>query len=538
MLIGYVSDEMFCAIPDVQLEFIGLGDSCELRSRASGAVVGDLRVGRYEVILQKDGYGPKRVEMEVRDGNPHHFRLLSDRAVCGYAWPKWVRSGESALVCVHSSESYWLELWRYGWQKELVRKCGLFENHPRGANRQILPDGDFTTAGAGWNRTGYAFPPHARQNATAPDRTGLYYFHVRTESGQFFSFPWIVAPDRPRARLAVLASNINWNAYNDFGGRSNYIAAVRLPLVPTVNPRQEKVFFRSTGADYWYTLEYDALSFDRPELINHIAENEDITDPIWRRGAEHVAPAEWRLLGWLEREQYAYDLYAESQLDSGVCDLDQYEVLILSAHPEYWTRRMYYRVKSWVFERGGRLLYLGGNGINCEVELLNEETMLVRNEDVSEARARRSFRGEGARFPSRFGLRVEEESHLLGVVTTLTGMGTGAPYRVLDAQHWAFAGTGLSNGDHFGLISLNMRCPGGASGHETDKVSEWSPANLHVLAKGTNPDEGGAEMVFFETLSGGAVFSAGSISYASAAVVDSQVSRITANVLNRFLKLS
>lgn len=538
MLVGYVSDEMFNAIPDAQLEFIGAGGSYELRSRASGAVVGDLPPERYQVVLQRDGYGPKRVDIEVGSGSPYHFRLLSDGSVYGYAWPKWVQSGQTSLVCVHSSESYWLELWRYGWKKELVRRCGLFENHPAGANRQILPDGDFTVSGAGWNRKGFAFPPHARQSATAPDRSGLYYFHVRTDSGQFLSFPWVVAPDRPKARLAVLASNINWNAYNDFGGRSNYIAAVHLPPVPTVNPRQEEVFFRSTGADYWYTQAYDPLSFDRPEPLNHIAEGERITDPMWRRGAEHVAPAEWRLLGWLEREGYAYDLYAESQLDSGVCNVDQYEVLILNTHPEYWTRRMYHRVKSWVFERGGKLLYLGGNGINCEVELPDETTMLVWNEDVSEARARRSFQGEGARFPSRFGLRVEEESHLLGVVTTLTGMGTGAPYRVLDAGHWAFAGTGLSNGDEFGLRSLNMRCPGGASGHETDKVSERSPANLCRLAKGTNPDEGGAEMVYFETPSGGAVFSVGSISYASAAVVDDQVSRITANVLNRFLGLS
>jgi N,N-dimethylformamidase len=538
MLIGYVSDEMFTAIPGVQLEFIGHEGSYELHSRASGAVVGEVPAGAYEVILQREGYGPKRSEMEVGTGIPHHFRLLSDRCVYGYAWPKWVQAGQCSSVCVHSSETYFLELWRYGWNKELVRKCGVFEDHPKGANRQILPDGDFTRTGVRWNEFGYAFPPHARQTANAPDRSGLYYFHARTNSGQFFSFPWIVAPERPKARLAVLASNINWNAYNDFGGRSNYIAAVQLPRAPAVNPRQEKVFFRPTGADYWNTREYDPLGFDRPELINYVGENEQITDPIWRRGAEHVAPAEWRLLGWLEREGYSYDLYAESQLDSGVCDLNQYEALILNTHPEYWTRRMYHLVKSWVFERGGKLLYLGGNGINCEVELPDERIMRVRNEDVSEARARRSFQGEGARFPSRFGLRVEEESRLLGVVTTLTGMGTGAPYRVLHADHWAFSGTGLANNDLFGLSSLNMRCPGGASGHETDKVSKHSPADITVLAKGTNPDDGGAEMVCFDTSSGGAVFSVGSISYASATVVDAQVSRITANVLNRFLKLS
>ena len=39
--------------------------------------------------------------------------------------------------------------------------------------------------------------------------------------------------------MAVLASNITWNAYNNFGGRSNYINADVLPPRPTVNSRQE-----------------------------------------------------------------------------------------------------------------------------------------------------------------------------------------------------------------------------------------------------------------------------------------------------------
>jgi len=51
---------------------------------------------------------------------------------------------------------------------------------------------------------------------------------------------------------------------------------------------------------------------------------------------------------------------------------------------------------------------------------------------------------------------------------------TGAPYRVVDANHWAFAETGLRQGQTFGERSLHMRCPGGASGHETDKRSASS----------------------------------------------------------------
>jgi hypothetical protein len=42
-------------------------------------------------------------------------------------------------------------------------------------------------------------------------------------------------------------------------------------------------------------------------------------------------------------------------------------------------------------------------------------------------------------------------------------------------------------------------------------------------------------MVHFEMSGGGAVFSAGSISYACSLPIDEPLSRITANVLRRFL---
>jgi N,N-dimethylformamidase len=83
--------------------------------------------------------------------------------------------------------------------------------------------------------------------------------------------------------------------------------------------------------------------------------------------------------------------------------------------------------------------------------------------------------------------------------------------------------------------SLHMRCPGGASGHETDKISPSSPKNIRLLAKGLNPDDGGAQMVHFETDRGGAVFSVGSISWVSSLPVDQPVSQITENVIHRFL---
>jgi hypothetical protein len=246
-------------------------------------------------------------------------------------------------------------------------------------------------------------------------------------------------------------------------------------------------------------------------------------DPIEGRQACHLAPAEWRLLGWLERQGFDYDLYADYQLHRGVLDLDAYRLLILSVHPEYWSAAMYWAVKRWVFERGGKLLYLGGNGLNCRIEFLEDGAGM------------RCLNQWPPGYESRFHHQVESEANLLGVVYSDAGAMTVAPYEVIEPGHWIFAGTGLKRGDRFGTRILHQRYGDGASGHETDKLSPSSPKNALLLAKGLNPDDGGAHLVYFETASGGAVFSVGSITYPTALLCDPPCSTITANVIQHFL---
>ncbi len=526
-LIGYVSDERYVALAGVTLEFVNAaGASWEARSRATGAVYLDLPDGDYTVTLQHLGFGAKRSRLSLPQTSPHQFRLLSD-GLTGYVWPKWVRGGEPAEFRVHAIEQYHLELWRYGAVPERVREIGWFDEHGPRATMQVTPDGDYTQTGVAFNKVGYGSAVH-NQRVTAPDQSGLYYFRARSNSGLKFSFPWIVAPSKPRAKLAVLASNITWNAYNSFGGRSNYIHADELPPTPTVNSRTDLKRYAGTEFMTWNCPAYAPLSFDRPEPFNHIDFAERLTDPIEGRQACHLAPAEWRLLGWLEQSRFPYDYYAETQLADGTLDLSQYRVLISAVHPEYWTRGMYDRVKRWVFEEGGRLIYLGGNGLNCEVEI-DGSRMVVRNEQIT------GLDVAGVGGESRLALRHESEASLLGVVFTPTGIMTGAPYRVLDPDHWLFEGTGLKAGDLFGKASLHKRCPGGASGHETDKRSPSSPPGTRLAAKGLNPDDGGAELVTFETPSGGAVCSVGSINWVASLPVDEHIQRITENAIRRFL---
>lgn len=542
MLVGYVSDERYIALCGVQIEFQQAGQTrAVVQSTPRGAVVAELPPGEYEVTLVHPGHGSKRVTLALPQAEPHQFRLLAD-GLLGYVWPREVKTGERSEFRVHSSEPYRLSLWRYGWKREFVRLLGWFDEHGPRATVQITPDGDYTQTGVHWNSVGYGSPHHT-QFITGPERSGLYYLHaVQESSGRFFSFPWVVAPARPRAPIAVLAATNTWLAYNNFGGRSNYVCADRLPPTPTVNARQDLV--RYTQADSFSEWgrpdeEYQPLSFERPEPGNAVGEHEEVTDPIRGRLPCGMAPAEWRLLGWLEREGFDYDYYSEAHLHFGELDLDAYRVLMISVHPEYWSREMYQKVKRWVFDRGGRLMYLGGNGLNCEVEFLGRDRLRFKTFLPPAAPGRAGAadpRDPSVTLESRMHRTLESEASLLGVVWTESGVMTAAPYEVRDASHWVFAGTGLKNGDLFGQASLHERIHGGASGHETDKLSPHSPPAATVLAKGTNPEEGGAEMVCFETAGGGAVFSAGSISYVHSLLVDEPLSRLTANVVARFLE--
>jgi len=535
-LLAYVSDEMYLALSDVMAEFepAAGGVPVILRSSPRGAFYGDISAGSYRVTLAKSGYGSKSALVHFDESGPVQFRLLSD-GIVGYMWPKWVRGDEAAEYRVHSVEPYQLSLWRYGMKRELVQTVTWMDEHGPQANRQILPDCDFTQTGAKWNTVGYVAPPLL----VAPERTGLYYLWARTPSGKAFSFPWVVAPAQPQARIAVLASTNTWNAYNNYGGRSNYVNADRLPDTPVVNSRQDLDRYQNTAPfGTWRPKdeEYRPLSFDRPEPSNHIFDDAEVTDPVQGRTQCGQAPGEWRLYAWLEKEGFEYDLWAEGQLHDGSLPLDSYSILIAAVHPEYWSREMYMAVKDWVFQRGGRFLYLGGNGLNCEVVFDADGSMRCLSHLHSERGEMGGKSPDGAvEYDSRMHRTFESEANLLGVVCSETGIMTAAPYKTLNAGHWIFMGTGLRDGDLFGQETLHVRIPGGASGHETDKRSASSPANTVLLAKGTNPDDGGSEIVLHERDHGGAVFSVGSITWVAALLVDERISTITRNVLVNFL---
>ena len=486
MLIGYVSDERYVALPDV-----AAGVHRRARRVVGGAVarvgVGPPRTAAGRVPRRaSEGRASGRSSAALRSRSrrrttsgcsPTGCSATPGRSGCG--------AGEASEFRVHSVEPYKLELWRYGWEPEFVRGLGWHDEHgPRAvdadhARRRLHAD----RRGVEQGRLRQLGPLAARRRAGAQRAVLLPRFD-RVADGSSASRG--SSPRRSRAaKMAVLASNITWNAYNNFGGRSNYIHADGLPPTPTVNSRVELKRYSDAGHFTWGADELPAAVVRPPGAVQPHRLRGDDHRPDRRAGRRATSPRpNGGCSAGSNAQGFAYDYYAETQLDDGTLDLTAYRVLVTAVHPEYWTRRMYERVKRWVFEEGGRLVYLGGNGLNCEVELRPDGTMVCPQRRAHAGWTSTGLGGFESRFAHAPRIRGEPARR---ACSRPPGAMTGAPYRVLDASHWAFAGTGLKDGDTFGEKSLHMRCPGGASGHETDKVSPSSPKNATGAREGPEP---------------------------------------------------
>ncbi|MEM9440740.1 MAG: N,N-dimethylformamidase beta subunit family domain-containing protein [Pseudomonadota bacterium] len=275
------------------------------------------------------------------------------------------------------------------------------------------------------------------------------------------------------------------------------------------------------------------------------------------------------LLDWLDHEGIEVDCITDEDLEAeGVSLLEPYRVILTGTHPEYHTKRMSDAMLAWQ-GKGGRLMYLGANGWYWRIAWHGEKPGVIevrRAEDGIRTWAAEpgeyyhSFTGEFGGLWRRNGRPPNE---VVGLGFSAQGFDISSYYRRQEDSFnpraaFIFDGVGDNEliGD-FGLVG------GGAAGLELDRADHalGTPANLLVLASSENhtdlvlvvteevnvmaPDLSGsqnemvrADLAFYETPAGGAVFSTGSIAWCGSLShngYDNNVARITGNVLRRFL---
>jgi N,N-dimethylformamidase len=278
--------------------------------------------------------------------------------------------------------------------------------------------------------------------------------------------------------------------------------------------------------------------------------------------------ADTHLFDWLDHRGVDYDVVTDEDLHAeGVDLLRDYRVVITGTHPEYHSTPMWDAMKAWL-EEGGRLMYMGANGWYWRIAFHDELPGVIevrRAEDGIRTWAAEpgeyyhSFTGEYGGLWRRIG---RPPNLVCGVGFIAQGFDVSSYYRrAPDAANprAAFIFEGVPDeviGD-FGLIG------GGAAGIEIDCIATalGSPPNMLRLASSENhspmillvneefgvvpPNLGGdqnervrADLAFGETPAGGALFATSSIAWCGSLShngYDNNVSRITANVLRRFL---
>ena len=417
---------------------------------------------------------------------------------------------------------------------------------------------------------------------TVPADTRSGNYALMLEAGDHKdNIPFFVVPPKgkPSAKVAVLVSTFTYTVYGN-----------HLRPEWAMDPKWVEAWHAQTKA--WGA--YPHHPGDSPEFglstYNYHADGSGISIASWHRpllnirigyitypypeirgsGARHYQP-DTHLTAWLEHQGIAYDIITDWELHHEGYDLlKDYPVLLTGSHPEYHTREMLDALTHYRDE-GGRFGYLGGNGFYWKIALSPETPGVIeirRGEGGIRAWAAdpgeyyNQFDGQYGGLWRRNGRPPQK---LAGVGFTAQGNFVGSYYRVLpeakDARvSWMFNGVADELIGDFGLSGH------GAAGFELDRADKklGTPRHAVVVARSENhppdapwvlvPEEQlthlvtvpgrpakeliRADMTFFETPKGGAVFSTGSITFCGSLPhngFDNNISRLLDNVVRRFL---
>ncbi len=422
--------------------------------------------------------GTASVQEDILNKFASALTIDNTHGIEGYTDKPSYFPGETISFKIHTSQpAYGMDLIRFGKEEQTVHSvpslAGMKQNYQKYDFRE----------GTDWKTTfSYKVP--------ADWKSRLYGARVHDGSGNEFYIIFVVKnASASKPKLAVLANTFTWEAYNTWGGAS---------------------FYRYSVDDGSGKRTSEIISMNRPNPSANPYE-----------GTVHLPFEEKLLLAWLEQNNYAYDVITEYDLHKQPSLLKSYKTLVLNSHSEYWSKPMHDGFLSFV-NNGGNVLNLSANSLYWKVAVKDKQI------EVRKDYSRHTFVNE----PGGLWRNLSRpESRYLGVAYTRSGYGTFKPYKVTNAGHWIFKNTGLRNGDLIGSAGVGNQS---ASGWETDKRTGYTPSNTVLLAKGTNPDNGGAEMVYYDTPSGGGVFSAGSLTFTGSLAEDVKLAQVVKNVLGRF----
>jgi N,N-dimethylformamidase beta subunit-like, C-terminal len=396
-------------------------------------------------------------------------------------------------------------------------------------------------------------------------RSGVYAVKLATETGGEAFVPFFVRPPQGRttAPVAFLAATATYMAYaNSHHGWEDPLSEICYGALLEFGPTELFLKSRPEFGRSTYDLHRDGSGCCWSSRLRPIL-NLRPKHSLWNFGAD------LHIVDWLEATGQAYDVITDEDLHrEGLALLEPYRCVVTGTHPEYHSLAQIRAIQGYL-AGGGRLVYTGGNGFYWRIAwhpTLPGAIEVRRGESGTRtwiAEPGEYYMSATGEYGGLWRASGLSSHRLVGVSYGSEGFDESSYYRRLPGSFdpraaFIFAGVGAAEkiGD-FGLVG------GGAAGLELDiadprlgtpehallLASSENHSNVYVMTPeelisaypgidGIEERKVRADMVFFETPNGGAVFSTGSIAWAGSLShngYDNNVARITGNVLKRFI---
>lgn len=331
---------------------------------------------------------------------------------------------------------------------------------------------------------------------------GFYVFKLEASTGWQAHVPYVVTSRSVSGRVVLVAPVTTWQAYNDWGGYSLYVA-------PAESRRS------------W------AVSFDRPYPA-----------PGSGQFLYGVAPVV------VEAERLGLRLAYLTNIDieARAVPLEGASAYVSMGHDEYWTIGMRRKVLH-ARDQGTNLAFLGANTMYWRIRTSPSQTGAhrqmtgYRHHAALDPATARGEPDSTARF--RDPPRPRPENSLTGMLYECFPV--DAPLRVASPSWWGFAGTDVRRGDSFDHLV----------GVEADRVYPVlsTPRPLQIVAHVEYSCGGvdtSAQTIYYTTQSGAGVFNVGTLRWTCAlsgrcgpafvvpATTRRFVQQVTRNVLRAF----
>ena len=358
--------------------------------------------------------------------------------------------GDDVVFYVHTTAAnYSIVIERDGASVDKVHAADSLKG-----NRQETPE-DAYTVGCGWKES-------FRLKIPQDWKSGVY---VVTASARFRELGiavaehfFVVRAARPgkKARMAYLLPTGTYVAYNDWGG-ANYYRSYDSEQGATELSLQRpwaKGFIRHPISAPKHGQEPTLKPFEDPRFRT-------IEWAVTHGFSRHYSDAGWsyfdsHFVKWAEGEGYAFDYLTQHDIHADASLLDNYQVLVIVGHDEYWTWQMRDAVDAFT-SKGGNVARFAGNLIwQTRMENGGRTQLCYKSpeSDPLHKTNQRKYTSTMWEHPV-VNRPVSASLGLNGVSGAYIKIGGATPrssggLTVYRPEHWAFEGTDLYYGDIFG----------------------------------------------------------------------------------------